>query len=51
MSSLIYQFDIFGHQAKLNVDRQQKTYKTLIGVCFSVVYFVIAIVVSKYTLQ
>ena len=47
MSSIIYQLDIFGHQAKLNVHRHQKTYKTLIGVCFSVVYFamVIAIII------
>ena len=51
MSSLIYSFDIFGHQAKLNVDKQQKKYKTLIGVCFSVLYFLIAITIIFSCIQ
>ena len=48
---MIYSFDIFGHQAKLSVDKKQKKYKTLIGVCFSVLYFLIAITIIFFFIQ
>jgi len=49
--SLIQQLDIFGYQAKLYADRQQKTHKTKLGVCFSVFYFVMVIVIIVSCIQ
>jgi hypothetical protein len=51
MTSLIYSFDIFGHDAKLRANKEQKTYKTMCGVCFSVLYFLMAVVVIFWCIQ
>ena len=37
----IKSYDLFGHEVMLNIDKEPKAHKTLIGGCFSIIVLVV----------
>jgi hypothetical protein len=48
---IIKDFDLFGHRVQFNFNKNGKTHNTLLGGCFSLVFYVIAFAILLNRLQ